>query len=162
VLFASVPKNRDGKPVLNPMGMSRAHGLRGCGYADTVLTCVLRLGAMLAAYLFGGDETAVDGTRPQGAVADPLAGPGSGLNTLRRNTIRGLIRGTFTRRGGLEAASSEQEQAEDQRFYLQQRRDASKFTMVRGECVSVYVCGRAYPDTTGRRVARVRQGPLPH
>ena len=74
----------------------------------------------------GGDDTAVDGSRPSGSLGD------QGSGTLRRNTIRGLIRGTFSRKGGLEAMeSTEQEQAEDQRFYLQQRRDASKFTMVR-------------------------------
>ena len=133
VLFATVPKNRDGKPVLNPLGTILAERRRQAAHAPGLNVfgppCRVSSRLVSAAYLFGGDDTAVDGTRPAGSSGAEL-----GSGTMRRNTIRGLIRGTFSRRTGsdaLQAQNSEQEQADDQRFYLQQRRDASKFTMVR-------------------------------
>jgi myosin-15 len=99
ILFAPQGRNRDGKPLLNPYG-----------------------------YLFGGDDTATDGTRPAASIAIPSM---EGTGTMgRRNTLRGLIKGTFGKKAMEALVSSEGEQAEDQRLYLQQRRDTSKFTML--------------------------------
>ena len=86
------------------------------------------MGDRPSAFLFGGDDVAIDGTRPAGSSQADA----QNLTSLRRgSTIRGILKGTFTRKSLEHMATSEQEQADDQRYYLQQRKEASKFTMVR-------------------------------
>ena len=142
MLFAAVPRNREGKPVLNPYGrraVLEGHDARCTpkgGPRGSLTPAPSRPGHRVGrlpwpAYLFGGDDTAIDGSRPP--AMETASGAGS---TMRRNTtLRGLLRGTFSRKS-MEGLSSEQEQAEDQRFYLAQKRDASKFTMVRARVAS--------------------------